>query len=286
MPHPDLKKFLLGILCIAGAAGCVDLKHVNEYSLRATDGIRKFDDVDYGFARYCSDRCEWVAIDSFRIQRKLDCQCALYKRADSVTHILYSTAAGYFDGLTRLSTNDLTRYHFDPLKKALKEEDLDVFQIKKEDVEAYVKIAAILTRSVTDMYRKKKIKEYVRSANQPVQLLLSKLEFIESENLNGLLKFKRERLFDHYRNLLKSAGMNNYEKQLASEQYYKTMHEIGTMESQISAYSRSLKTVAKGHQKLYDNLDKISGADIKMNLSRTASDLQDLIYEFNKLSKK
>jgi hypothetical protein len=281
-----LKEFLFGTLCIAVLAGCINLKHVNEYSDHAVAGIGKFEEVDYGFSQYCRERCEWAAIDSLKILRGLDCQCDLYRRADSVTQILYGAAAGYFDGLSRLSKNNLTRYHFDPLKKALKEEDLDVFQVKKEDVDAYTKIAAILTRSFTDLYRKRKIKDYIRSANPPVQTLLSKLVFIESENLRGLLKFKSERLFDHYRMLLKSAGMNRYEKQSAAAEYYKALHEIGATKSRIGVYSRSLKAVAKGHQKLYDNLDKISAADIKLNLTQSAGDLRDLISEFNKLRSK
>src|SRR6185436_1254534 len=125
--------------------------------------------------------------------------CDAYKRADSVTQMLYRAVAGYFDGLTRLSNNQLTNYHIDRLKNAVKEEDLGVLQVKKVEADAYATLTDMMLRGFADSYRRKKIKEYIGQANAPVQLLLSKLQFIESKNLEDLLVFKKERMYDHYR---------------------------------------------------------------------------------------
>lgn len=278
-----VKNILGSILLTLALSGCVNLKHIHEYSSSALDGINKIDEVDYGFARHCLDRCQLTAIDSFKIYRKLNCPCDLYERADSVVRILYKAVAGYFSGLSSLSKNDLIRYRVDPLKKALKEEDLKVFVVKKDEVGAYTKLVDVLLRAFTDSFRQGKIKEYIRSANPSLQVLLSKLEFIESQNLQDLLEFKKERLFEQYQGLLKRHGLSDYEKQRITAEYYQASREIENFQKQISLYSKSLGAIARGHQKIAENLNTISGSDLKRSLTFYASEIQDLIFEFNKL---
>ncbi len=53
------------------------------------------------------------------------------------------TVATYFENLARLSKNDLTAFNLEPLKKSLKEEDLGVFQLDKDVVNAYSRSSRI-----------------------------------------------------------------------------------------------------------------------------------------------
>jgi len=98
--------------------GCINLKTVNHYSNNALKATQKFEEIPYTFLQHCIDRCEMSAIDSFKIYREIKCPCDQYKRADSVTQLVYRALRGYFDGLTRLSNNQLTNYQIDRLKKA------------------------------------------------------------------------------------------------------------------------------------------------------------------------
>ena len=265
--------------------GCINLKHVHDFSSNSLTATRKFEEIHYGFALHCIDRCRIAAIDSFRIYREIGCPCDPYKRADSVTLLLYRAVSGYFDGLTRLSRNELTNYRIDRLKNAVQEENLGPFQVKKEEADAYATLTDMLLRGFADSYRQKKIKEYIGSANAPLQLLLAKLEFIESKNLEDLLVFKKEQLFDHYRVLLKSR-LSDYEKQKATTDYYGSLQAILTLEKQVSTFARSLKAVARGHQLLYDNRTQISAEELRRTLTPYANDIRDLISEFEKLKDK
>ena len=285
-PKANLNPIILLILPILVQTwACTNLKSVNQYSTNSLSATKKFEEIPFTFSQHCRDRCRIVAIDSFRIYREIECPCDAYKRADSVTQMLYRAVAGYFDGLTRLSNNQLTNYHIDRLKNAVQEADLGVLQVKKEEADAYATLTDMMLRGFADSYRRKKIKEYIGQANAPVQVLLSKLQFIESKNLGDLLVFKKERLYDHYRTLLKSK-LSDYEKQEATADYYESLEGILTVEKQVATYARSLKTIARGHQQIYDNRNQISAEELRRTLTPYANDIRDLISEFDKLKNK
>ncbi len=276
---------LLILRILVQTLSCTNLKSVNQYSTNSLSATKKFEEIPYTFSQHCRDRCRIAAIDSFKIYREIECQCDSYKRADSVTQMLYRAVAGYFDGLTRLSNNQLTNYHIDRLKNAVQETDLGVLYVKKDEADAYATLTDMMLRWFADSYRQKKIKEYIGEANAPVQVLLSKLEFIESKNLGDLLEFKKDRLFDHYRALLK-ATLSDYEKQEATAEYYESVQGITTLEKEIATYAKSLKAIARGHQQLYENRNQISAEELRRSLTPYANDIYDLISEFDKLKGK
>jgi len=104
---------------------CTNLKSVNQYSTNSLSATKKFEEIPYTFSQHCRDRCRIAAIDSFKIYREIKCPCDQYKRADSVTQLVYRALRGYFDGLTRLSKNQLTNYQIDRLKKAVQDDAAD-----------------------------------------------------------------------------------------------------------------------------------------------------------------
>src|SRR5258706_1087605 len=265
--------------------GCINLQHVHDFSDSSLKATQKFEEIPYTFLQHCIDRCEMSAIDSFKIYREIKCPCDQYKRADSVTQLVYRALRGYFDGLTRLSNNQLTNYQIDRLKKAVQEEDLGVLQVNREEANAYATLTDMMLRGFADSYRQKKIKAFISGANAPVQVLLSKLEFIESKNLKDVMEFKKERLFDHYRSLLR-ARLSDYEKQEATARYYASLQGIIILEKQCMTYARSLRTIARGHQQLYENRNKISSEELRRRLTPYANDICDLISEFDKLKNK
>jgi hypothetical protein len=53
----------------------------------------------------------------------------------------------------------------------------------------------------------------------------------------------------------------------------------------IDAFAKSLTTISDGHQKLYDNRNKLTSKEIKELMKQYASNVQDITTEFNKLKK-
>lgn len=285
MTKEKLKIGILLLLLTAGLSSCVNSKSVNDFSSSSSKGIKKFEDINYSFKQHCIDRCQFEAIRKFEIKRETECSCDDYKKADSVTLLIYNSIKGYFDGLTNLSNNDLTDYNFDALNKSLTEGEFGDIKIDKAQVDAYSAISKILLKATTDIYRKNKIKKYVEEANAPIQILLTKFQFILQKNLQDELNFKKEKLYAYYQDMKMNNTLSEYEKGKATIDYYQQLSDINSKQQQINAFAKSLKSISEGHQKLYDNRNKMSAKELKEMMTGYASNIQDIISEFNKLKK-
>lgn len=285
MTKNNLQTGITLFLLVLGLSGCVTLKSVNGFSSTASKGIKKFEDINYSFSQHCMDRCQFETMRNFDIKREMECNCDDYKNADKVTLLIYNSIKGYFDGLTKLSDNDVTDYDFEALKKSLTKGTFGDVTIGADQVNAYSAISKILLRATTDGYRKNKIKKYIEEANAPLKVLLNKLQFILQKNLEGELNFKKEKLYAYYQEMKMSYTLSDYEKGRANTDYYLQLSNIIAKQKQIDAFAKSLTSIAGGHQKLYDNRNKISAKELEGLLKGYSSDIKDIIAEFNKLKK-
>ena len=210
---------------------------------------------------------------------------AIFTKADSVTVLIYHCLKGYFDGLASLSEIDLTNYNFDTLETNLTTGMFGDIKIDQRQAEAYTGISKILLNAVTGRYRKKEIKKYVEEANQPIQILLSKFQFILQKNLEGELDFKKEKLYDFYRGIMMDNSLNNYEKEKAVSDYYRQLTDIINQQQQIDLYANSLTGIAQGHQEIYDNRNKMKAKELRDLLLIFQSNIANFISQFNKLKK-
>lgn len=285
MKNSGLKRIVVFFIVSIVINSCANLHSINNFSSTSSSGLTKFDDIHYSFTQHCENRCESESIRKFEIKRALDCNCDIYKKADSVTVLIYHSIKGYFDGLAALSEKDLTNYNFDTLETNLTTGTFGDIEIDQRQVEAYTGISNILLNAVTGLYRKNKIKKYVEEANQPIQILLSKFQFILQKNLEGELDFKKEKLYDFYRGLMMDNSLNNYEKEKTVSDYYHQLTDINNQEQQIDLYANSLTGIAKGHQEIYDNRNKMKVKELRDSLLIYQSNIANFISQFNKLKK-
>lgn len=286
------------LFIISIASSCANLKQVNDYSSKSLTGIGKFEEINYGFKQHCIDECQFNAVRNFDIKREPECNCSIYETADSVTLLIYKAIKGYFGGLTNLSDNALANYDFDALKKSLTEGDFGSIKIETADVKAYSAISTILLHATTDIYRLKKLKEYIEQANGPIQVLINKFQYILQQNLEGELSFKKEKLYTYYKEMsfiynaktiqdsTNRYNMSEYEKGKATIDYYQQLSIISQTQKQIDAFAKGLKSIADGHQKLYENRNKLNTKELKELIIQYSNNIQDLISEFNKLKNK
>jgi hypothetical protein len=278
--------FIIVAVLLFVVSSCVNLKEVNSYSSKAATSIKKFEEIGYSFTQRCFDRWQLEAVKDFDIKRDTEWNCGIYKTADSITLLLYNAINGYFDGMINLSQNNLTHYNFDALRKALPAGEFGSIKIGDAEVKAYSKISEILLRTTTDIFRQKKLTHYIEQANGPIQVLLEKLQFILQKNLVDELSFKKEKLFTHYKEMSLGASLNAYEKGKATVDYYQQLSEINQKQKEIDVFARGLKSISDGHQKLYDNRNKLTGKRIKEVMLQYTSDIQDIISQFNTLKNK
>jgi hypothetical protein len=278
---PILQKAIVFSLWLF-VASCVNLKKVNDYASASSKNIKKFEELGYSFVKACNDKCVIEQLDKQQFLKQ-SCDCKSENEADSVTLVIYNSVKGYFEGLAKLSNNELTNYKFDALTKALKEGDFGGVKINGDHVSAYAKISSVLTRAITDAYRKKKISKYIGEANDAIKVLLKSLEFNLVSNLSKKLEVKKERVKSYYFSLFDDTKASSYEKKKILEDFNSATFDIDTKKKQIIAFGKGLNTIAEGHQLLFENRNKLNAKDLKELLSQYASDIQDIVDEINKL---
>ena len=270
------------ILLTLFLSSCVNLKPINDFPASSLKSIKIFEDIKYGFNQNCLDNCQFKKIIDLDLNAN-NCDCVLNEKADSVTFLIYTTVHGYLDGLSNLSKNNLTGYKTDALTKALKEDNFGSIKIDKVQGEAYNKISNILLKAFTDGYRKRKIKTYVKEANEPLKVLLTYLNFNLSENLAGKLNVQKQRIKSYYFDLTNDKTLSAYEKTKAVEEYYHKLSQIETKQNELVLYSKLLTKIGNGHQKLVENIESSNKKEAGKLLIQYAGDLQDIISAFNKL---
>jgi len=257
---------------------------VGDFSSTSIESIKNFEQIDYSFLKHCEDRCRDEAIRKFEIKRAQECSCAVYQEADSVTQVIYNSVEGYFEGLGKLSHNELTNYSSDAVIRALSADELGPLKIDAQTVSAFSSLSNTLLRASTDFYRSKKITSYIELANEPIQVLLEKFKVIIGTNLKGELQVKRDRLYYFYDDMnMNGTVLSEYEKGKATSDYYQALEAIQRKEMKLEVLSQSLDEIAKGHQVLYDNRTKLSVKNLTGLLLNYSNNVENLISEFNKL---
>jgi len=263
-------------------AGCVNLKSIHSYSTSSLKSLQKFEDIDYSFRKACQEECRIGQFEKQKID-PVPCPCYDEKTADSVTLIIYKAIKGYYQGLADLSANELTGYKFNALAKALKEGNFGGLNVNKQQVDAYAKISAILTRAVTDGYRRKKLSLYIGDANESVKTLLQTMDFILVDNLSKRLETQGQRLQSFYFDLVEDSDASSYEKKKIIEEYDLDIGKLEMRKELVKSYARGLSTISRGHQELFENRAKLKASELKTLLVQHANDLEDILGEWNKI---
>jgi hypothetical protein len=317
---PLLKPFIYCATCLFLCLfSCTNLKQVNNYASTSYTCISKYDDIGYGFVQHDTEDSLLKFISTYHIVREPGSEFAEARKADSVTNLIYCAIKGYFDGLAKLSDPNLTNYDMDKLNNALTTGKFGRITIDSNQASAYSKIAGAILSLVSDAHRSNLLKKYLVEAKQPLDVLLKSFIFILERDLKPELRGKKDDLYNYYKTLGKIDpndeknfydlinNKNNqysnkidtsyrreflifnkilnsiykFELQKAAADYYQQIAEINIKQQQIDVYIKSLNEIQKGYQKLYDNADKITEANVRDEISASAGKIKTIISSFN-----
>lgn len=267
------------------STSCLNLQKVSDYATASVKGLKKFEELDYTFRKACRDKCMLEQIRNLMLNPE-GCKCASDQSADSLTSVLYNSVKSYYDALSKLAANNLTSYKLDPLAKALKSGQYGEMKIDKAEVDAYAKISSILLTAFTNGYRRRKLGSYIGEANEPIQILIRALDFNLASNLAGKLNVHKQRTESVYADFINDTGASSYDKKKAIFEYNDLITEWDAKQNRILAFSKALKSISSGHQKLFEHRNKMTANEIKAVLMQHASDLEAIISELNKLKNK
>lgn len=121
--------------------------------------------------------------------------------------------------------------------------------------------------SITDEFRKNKIRMYVKEADKPLGILTTYLDYNISNNLHGKLKNYKSKLRMYYFGITDDNGNSNFDKMSSLKEYYAELEKINTWEKEIKTYAELLQKIKKGHHELAKNVDKIKDDELKKHCS-------------------
>jgi hypothetical protein len=203
------------------------------------------------------------------------------------------TLVSYMKSMGDLAADDLT--NFDASIEAFGSATTSASLFKPEEAAAVTNLAKFLVHIATEGYRRKQLRDVIKQTNPQIQTVTSALHRIVLENY--ILQLQNERL-----------AMKEYYRELATENVsfvkkltehigipddidpaplddIKTKLEVGNAAINLKingakAYAEILKTVAEGHQKLYDNADKLSSREVLTAALSYARTIQSLATDF------
>ncbi|HTE28330.1 hypothetical protein [Flavitalea sp.] len=280
---PSLPARFIVIAYLVSLAGCISLKPVSELSDKSLKSLAIYEEMPISYQGFCDERCQFNLIRRNLIIRDtaINCDCSLFADADKATTKVYRTLAAYFKSLGAISEGDLTTIDTKSLNEALVEGKFGSLTIDKNTVTAYSSLGRLVIQAFTDGYRKQKIRQVIETGNPHIQTLIG-LFRTSVGNLVMELNFQKERNFALYSELLMEK-LTGYDKVKLSTDYYKEIDAILLKQQQLNTFSKSLTVIAGGHQKLFDNRNKLTVKEIRAVLGDYSAALQDLIADFKKL---
>jgi hypothetical protein len=284
MDRPDLfSRRIILIVFLVSLFGCISLQPVSELSDKSLKSLAIYEEMPISYNGFCEERCQFSLIRRNLILRDtaINCDCSLFSDADKATTKVYRTLAAYFKSLGAISEGDLTTIDTKSLNEALVEGKFGSLTIDKNTVTAYSGLGRLVTQAFTEGYRKQKIRQVIETGNPHIQTLVGLFK-TSVANLVMELNFQKERNFTLHSELLMEK-LTGYDKVKLTSDYYREVDSILLKQQQLNTFSKSLTVIANGHQKLFDNRNKLTVKEIRSILGEYSADLQDLIADFKKL---
>lgn len=279
--NKKLKKIGVVLLLALVSISCVNLKHVNEFSSSSAKSLKSIKKLDYSFEKGCLINCRDEKINNLKVNEK-KCDCENEKAADSITLKIYNSLYGYFNGLAKLSNDEITAYKTEELETALIEGDFGPITIEEKHVKSYSKISEVLIKAFTNNYRRQKIREYIKQANSSIKELISLLELNISINLKGTLNNKKQNILRETQELLKDNSLSTNEKRKITRDYYLEISNIENQQKKLDAYGKALMKISEGHDKLHKSVGTLKAKELKLLLFQYASEIKMIINELKK----
>jgi hypothetical protein len=254
-------------------AGCLPPSEVGRFAKSASEATAEFPPV----AREMYASC--LRFEGYKAQRttgwydseSLRMPCASRDTAVAGVLAANKVLSAYFSALAKLADDQLVSADREiaGLAAIVKKSGLNDAQ-----VDAVAQLTKYLTSTAIDAYRRGKIGDAVASQNGNVALVTTGLRTIISRDYRQILNIEARAANDFYR----SAVTENREREpLAAILVLKDRDErasdLRKRSEAVDAYVRALDAVRDGHQKLYDNRNKLRAKVLAAELRDQAATL-------------
>lgn len=256
---------------IAGLVGCANLKEVREFAGESarlaayTELTTRFRDTYQRESPYLTGETAKLAEANDK-KRK-----AAYEDLAKV----HDTVALYMKTLATLAgedTFDLSK-GIDAISGNIKAHP--EFGIQVKHVDAATSVTKVVAKWISAGYQQAAVKEMIKEGNAPMQALL--------EGMAGLVEIYRKTHANEKASVLglfevelafADSGKDRLLATLARVHAREKAAEYSAAEAKYTAAARGIRSIAEGHQRLFENVDRLSTDEVKELLKRATKDLK------------
>ncbi|HED33312.1 MAG TPA: hypothetical protein ENJ08_03720 [Gammaproteobacteria bacterium] len=258
---------------------CTDLTSVREWSgtsLEATqynELITTYANTPERLKRYDSSP-QW------------DEQIASRKNQAEALKLLLEVVSDYMSVLAILSSDNIVDYSKDTetLKKNLVKLNKNTAsgskQISMKTIGAAGSLVKTMLNATTKACQSRKITNIIEHANEPLQKIIGPqgdLFQIVDNDFRRDLKTEKIKINAFYKNLSRSGNPSSAAKEAVAEWQEMRLGQNEKRLNAVDAYLETLRKIAIGHQKIYDNRDSLDSKDLVKQLRTLSAELRKQI---------
>jgi uncharacterized protein YgfB (UPF0149 family) len=271
-----LKVLFSSLLLLGLTQGCVDLKAIQDFanisaeSAEYTALVDNYVDFPNRQKRYQPEN-QHARLDAMT-QQRMTRKTELILRHKIIEEYMEALGELAADGIVD-QTEELSQ-----LTTALKSQA----GTNPAETEAFGKIAGILTKAVSDGWRKRQLQELIGQSNAPLQQILKSLKHIVSDGFGGDLQNEEFAIQNYYGTLIANSSDLAAKAALAEWQEVRVA-TLADHSQALHAYATLLDKIAEGHQKLYDERKNLDAEQLLKQMKHSVKELKDLLDTIKKI---
>ncbi len=271
-----LTVFFSSMLLLGLTQGCVDLRAIQDFanisaeSAEYTSLIENYVDFPQRQKRYqpANQHARLDAMSQERMTRKT----ALLLRHEIIEE--------YMEALGQLAADEIvdTSKEIAQLTTTLESQ----VGTNSAETKAFGKIAGILTKAISDGWRKRQLQKLIGQSNDPLQTILKSLKQIEANGFAGDDQNEQLAIHTYYRTKI---AQSNDPAGIAALMEWKELRvsALADHTKTIQTYAALIDKISEGHQKLYDERKDLAKAELVKQITQSVKELKDLLKTIKKI---
>jgi hypothetical protein len=271
-----LKILFSSLLLLGLTQGCVDLKAIQDFANISAESAEYTALVD-NYVEFPNRQKRYQPAD-----RHAQLDAMAQERMTRKTELLlrHEIVEEYMEALGQLAADEIVDQseELSQLTTNLQSQA----DTNPAETEAFGKIAGILTKAVSDGWRKRQLQELIEQANDPLQTILKSLKQIVVDGFGGDDQNEQFAIQSYYRTKI---AQSNDPAGIAALMEWQELRvaDLSNHTQTIQTYATLLDEVSEGHQKLFDERNDLANAQLLQQIQQSVKELKDLLDTIKKI---
>ena len=271
-----LKILFSSLLLLGLTQGCVDLKAIQDFANISAESAEYTALVD-NYVEFPNRQKRYQPAD-----RHAQLDAMAQERMTRKTELLlrHEIVEEYMEALGQLAADEIVDQseELSQLTTNLQSQA----GTNPAETEAFGKIAGILTKAVSDGWRKRQLQELIEQSNGPLQTILKSLKQIVVDGFGGDDQNEQFAIQSYYRTKI---AQSNDPAGIAALMEWQELRvaDLSNHTQTIQTYATLLDEVSEGHQKLFDERKDLANAQLLQQIQQSVKELKDLLDTIKKI---